>query len=110
MTTMPGLLPLARHYYETRREVLAASGAQTTPWYRLTADELAVAVTEARIILEAVRRANQEHAVLLDGISDRPFSVGTHGAVTAYDETTRACEQSAEPGVTRSGFRRTTRC
>ncbi|MCZ1014421.1 hypothetical protein [Streptomyces noursei] len=74
MTTMPGLLPLARHYYETRREVLAAAGAQTTPWYRLTADELGVAVAEARIILEAVRRANEEHAVLLDGISGHPLA------------------------------------
>ncbi|MBT2396273.1 hypothetical protein [Streptomyces sp. ISL-100] len=72
MTTMPGLLPLARHYYETRREALAAAGAETTPWYRLKADELGVAVAEARIILEAVRRANDEHAVLLGGIADSP--------------------------------------
>lgn len=65
MTTMPGLLPLARHYYETRRELLVAAGTESTPWYRLSADELAVAVAEARIILEAVRRANDEHHVLL---------------------------------------------
>ncbi|MDI3409276.1 hypothetical protein [Streptomyces cavernicola] len=65
MTTMPGLLPLARHYYETRREVLAAAGAQTTPWYRLNPDELGVAVAETQIIIEALRRANKEQAVLL---------------------------------------------
>ncbi|WP_031102385.1 hypothetical protein [Streptomyces sp. NRRL S-146] len=75
MTTMPGLLPLARHYYETRREVLAAAGVQTTPWYRLAADELGVAVAEAQIILEAVRRANEEHAVLLGGISGHPLTL-----------------------------------
>ncbi|WP_030780787.1 hypothetical protein [Streptomyces sp. NRRL S-920] len=62
---MPITLPLARHYYETRREVLAAGGEHVTPWYRLTPDERAVAVTEAVIILEAVRRANAEHAALL---------------------------------------------
>ncbi|MGG2460166.1 hypothetical protein ACO0M4_10150 [Streptomyces sp. RGM 3693] len=74
MTTMPGLLPLARHYYETRREFLTAADARTTLWYRLTADELAVAVAEARIILEAVRRAVQEHAVLLDGVSSHQLA------------------------------------
>ena len=74
MTTMPSLLPLARHYYETRREVLAAAGVQTTPWYQLTADELGVAVAEARIILEAVGRANEEHAVLLGCISGHPLA------------------------------------
>lgn len=74
MTTMPGLLPLARHYYETRREVLAAAGAEPTPWYRLTADELGVAVAEAQIIIEAVSRANEEQSVLLDAISGHPLA------------------------------------
>ncbi|MFJ9618822.1 hypothetical protein [Streptomyces noursei] len=66
MTTTPSLLPLARHYRETRREVLAACGTAATPWYRLTPDERAVAVDEAEIVLEAVHRANAEHTVLLD--------------------------------------------
>lgn len=66
MTIMPGSLPLARHYYETRREVLAACGTQITPWYQLTADERGVAVAEAAIIVEAVRRANEEQTMLLD--------------------------------------------
>lgn len=43
MTTLPITLPLARHYYETRREVLAAGGEHVTPWYRLAPDEYAVA-------------------------------------------------------------------
>ncbi|MEV8388875.1 MULTISPECIES: hypothetical protein [unclassified Streptomyces] len=64
MTTMPGSLPLARHYYETRREVLATFGTQMTPWYRLTAEERDVAVAEAAISVEAVRRANEERASL----------------------------------------------
>lgn len=71
MTTMPSSLSLARHYYEARREVLAAAGTRITPWYRLNADERAVAVAEAAIIQEAIRRANEEHATLLDGITAR---------------------------------------
>ncbi|MFG2864674.1 hypothetical protein [Streptomyces sioyaensis] len=68
---MPGTMPLARHYYETRREVLAAAGTQVTPWYRLTSDERAVAVAEAAIILEAVRRANDERTALLDPVNEQ---------------------------------------
>ncbi|NEW75448.1 MULTISPECIES: hypothetical protein [Streptomyces] len=79
---MPSPLPLARHYYEIRREVLAACGTQITPWYRLTADERAVAVTEAEIVLEAVRRANEEHAALLDVAAHKP-AVDTPGMVQA---------------------------
>ncbi|MFE0058767.1 hypothetical protein [Streptomyces sp. NPDC059003] len=70
---MPGnTLSLARHYYEIRREVLAVAGTQVTPWFQLTRDERDVAVAEAAIILEAVRRANEEHAVLLDAVTSRP--------------------------------------
>ncbi|WP_370418967.1 hypothetical protein AB8O64_10955 [Streptomyces sp. QH1-20] len=72
MTTMPRPIPLARHYHETRREFLATCGTQITPWYRLTSDERSVAVAEATIILEAVRRANEEHAALLPVITDQP--------------------------------------
>ncbi|MGI5337718.1 hypothetical protein ACQEVS_10115 [Streptomyces sp. CA-181903] len=68
---MPDTVPLARHYYETRREVLAAGGAQLTPWYRLAPEERAVAVTEAVIIQEAVRRATEEHAVLVTVLGNR---------------------------------------
>ncbi|MFI6686644.1 hypothetical protein [Streptomyces sp. NPDC050485] len=71
MTTMPNPLSLARHYYEARREVLAAAGAQATPWYRLNADERAVAIAESTIIQEAIRRANEEHTALLDAIAAR---------------------------------------
>ncbi|WJV44540.1 hypothetical protein [Streptomyces flavofungini] len=72
---MPSTLPLARHYYEARREVLAAAGTQATPWYRITPDERAVAVAEAAIILEAVRRANDKPALLLDLVADE-FATG----------------------------------
>ncbi|MGC5042445.1 hypothetical protein ACLQ16_03910 [Streptomyces albidoflavus] len=75
MTTMPGTLPLARHYYETRREVLAAAGTHITPWYRLTPDERSVAVAEAAIILEAVRRVNDERTALLGLVVDRLTSI-----------------------------------
>ncbi|MEU8911748.1 hypothetical protein [Streptomyces nigrescens] len=71
MTIMPSHLSLARHYYEARREVLSAAGTQATPWYRLNADERAVAVAEAAIIQEAIRRASEESAMLLDGITAR---------------------------------------
>lgn len=71
MTIMPSHLSLARHYYEARREVLAAAGTQATPWYRLNADERVVAVAEAAIIQEAIRRASEESAMLLDGITAR---------------------------------------
>ncbi|MEU1310992.1 hypothetical protein ABZ419_19180 [Streptomyces cinnamoneus] len=76
MTTMPDTVPLARHYYETRREVLAAGGAQLTPWYQLAPEERAVAVTEAVIIQEAVRRANEEHAVLMAVLTGRLPAAG----------------------------------
>lgn len=75
MTTMPSTLSLARHYYETRREVLAAGGHETTPWYRLSADERAVAITESTIIVEAVRRANEEHAALRSALGSRLHAV-----------------------------------
>lgn len=71
MKNMPSSMSLARHYYETRREVLAAGGTEVAPWYRLTADERAVAVAEAAIIREAIRRVHEEHAVLLEGIAAR---------------------------------------
>ncbi|MFK0294308.1 hypothetical protein ACIQU6_28080 [Streptomyces sp. NPDC090442] len=61
---MPSPLPLARHYYETRREILASCGATATPWFRLTPDERAVAVAEAEIILEALRRAHREQDIV----------------------------------------------
>ncbi|MFJ9416676.1 hypothetical protein ACIRPT_21140 [Streptomyces sp. NPDC101227] len=67
---MPGTLPLARHYYETRREVLAAAGTHIAPWYRLTPDERSVAVAEAAIILEAIRRTNDERNTLLGLVVD----------------------------------------
>ncbi|MFI1201665.1 hypothetical protein ACH4VR_19800 [Streptomyces sp. NPDC020883] len=69
---MPSSLPLARHYYETRREILAACGTAVTPWYRLTPEERSVAVAEAEIILEAVRRAHREQ----DIVTGRLFDVG----------------------------------
>lgn len=71
VTTMPGTLPFARHYYETRREVLAAVGTHITPWHRFAPDERAVAVAEAAIVLEAVRRANEERTALLGLAVDR---------------------------------------
>ncbi|RLU86214.1 hypothetical protein CTZ27_24870 [Streptomyces griseocarneus] len=79
---MPRLTPLARHYHETRREFLAACGTQITPWYRLTSDERSVSVAEAAIILEAVRRASEEHDALQPTITSHPVAVGTdHGQV-----------------------------
>lgn len=83
MTTMPGLLPLARHYYETRRELLTAASTPATPWYRLSADELGVAVAEARIILEAVRRANDEQHVLMGAIASSSHPTASDGLVEA---------------------------
>ncbi|MEV7512021.1 hypothetical protein AB0O57_29105 [Streptomyces sp. NPDC091201] len=60
-TNMPfALQALARHYYEARRQVLAQAGITTTPWYRLTASERAVAEAEAQIVQEACRRAAEE--------------------------------------------------
>ncbi|MEW1700758.1 hypothetical protein ACIQCR_16910 [Streptomyces sp. NPDC093249] len=63
MTTPPPL-SLARHYYETRREVLTAAGERTTPWFRLTGAERRVAVAEASLIAEALRRAVAEQQLL----------------------------------------------
>ncbi|MFE2157060.1 hypothetical protein ACFW9M_04515 [Streptomyces lydicus] len=81
MKTMPNSLSLARHYYEARREVLTAAGMQITPWYRLTQDERAVTVTEAAIIQEALRRAIEERATLLDGVTARLAQDETPGVV-----------------------------
>ncbi|MFD7334890.1 hypothetical protein ACFV98_02655 [Streptomyces violascens] len=64
MTTMP-------HYYEARRAILAAAGTQATPWYRLNADERAVAIAEAAITQEAIHRANEENTERLDAIAAR---------------------------------------
>ncbi|MFI1012612.1 hypothetical protein [Streptomyces sp. NPDC020965] len=80
MTTMPGLLPLARHYYEARREVLLAGGRQATPWYLLSSDEHAVAIAEAKIVVEAIRRVDEERAVLLGG-ADRALPTAGDAAV-----------------------------
>ncbi|MFD3514861.1 hypothetical protein [Streptomyces sp. NPDC058657] len=62
---MPPVVALARHFYETRREILVEGGTEATPWYRLTEDSRAIAVAEAHIVLEAVRRANDEQKALL---------------------------------------------
>ncbi|MGW7521848.1 hypothetical protein ACWGJ2_40410 [Streptomyces sp. NPDC054796] len=72
MMNMPGVMALARHFYETRREVLAAGGAERTPWCRLSEDERAVAVAEAHIVLEAVRRADEEQVALQILIAAQP--------------------------------------
>ncbi|WP_435060238.1 hypothetical protein [Streptomyces sp. bgisy060] len=64
MTTSLPELALARHYFETRREVLAAAGHRTKPWFRLTADERSVAVAEASLIREALRRAEAEQRMI----------------------------------------------
>ncbi|MFG2141890.1 hypothetical protein [Streptomyces sp. NPDC048650] len=78
---MPSALSLARHYYEARREVLAAGGHEATPWYRLSADERAVAIAEAAIIVEAVRRANEEHQALLCALDNRFPAIDAPGVV-----------------------------
>ncbi|MGW3628016.1 hypothetical protein [Streptomyces sp. NPDC000880] len=61
-TNMPPAL--ARHYYEVRREFLARAGVAVTPWYRLTPAERAVTESEVTIFREAIRRADEEQAVL----------------------------------------------
>uniref|UniRef100_UPI0011808B6E hypothetical protein n=1 Tax=Streptomyces sp. NRRL B-24572 TaxID=1962156 RepID=UPI0011808B6E len=60
MTNTLPPLALARHFYETRREVLGTAGLRTKPWFRLTDDERAAAVAEASLITEALRRAETE--------------------------------------------------
>ncbi|MEU8540852.1 hypothetical protein AB0C52_12845 [Streptomyces sp. NPDC048717] len=58
-TSIPPMA-LARHYYETRRELLLEAGMRVPGWFRLTPDERAVAVAEASLIREAVRRTEKE--------------------------------------------------
>ncbi|MFJ9434880.1 hypothetical protein ACIRQY_35305 [Streptomyces sp. NPDC101490] len=57
MTTSPPF-SLARHYYETRRELRTAAGERTTPWFRLADAERSVAVAET------LRRAAAEQQLL----------------------------------------------
>ncbi|MGW1275542.1 hypothetical protein ACWD4V_01105 [Streptomyces tsukubensis] len=74
MTNLSESLPLARHFYEVRREVLAACGTRITPWYRLSQDERAAAVAEGVMMLEALRRAREEHDFLTAAVTDRVHS------------------------------------
>lgn len=79
---------LARHYYEVRREVLAAAGITVTPWYQLTADDRAVAEAEANIVAVAVQRAIEEQQALTamslrsmlppPGLADQPPVTAGH--------------------------------
>ncbi|AKN68720.1 hypothetical protein QR97_01895 [Streptomyces sp. PBH53] len=62
--TTPSAISLARHLHETRRELLAHCGTPCAAWYRLSEQERAVAVVEARLVLEALRRADDEQATL----------------------------------------------
>ncbi|MYW67187.1 hypothetical protein GTY65_24415 [Streptomyces sp. SID8379] len=75
-TTLPSPVPLARHYYELRRQVLEAGGVTLTPWYQLSENERAVAVTEGVIILEALERATTEQTLMTDAIRRAGVSPG----------------------------------
>ncbi|MEU6462228.1 hypothetical protein [Streptomyces sp. NPDC046976] len=66
MTTQPmpvrTMLPpnLTRHYYETRRLIADNEGTETTPWFRLTAEQRASVERDVEVFRAAIKRAEEE--------------------------------------------------
>lgn len=55
---------LTRHYYEAKRQALAAQGLATAPWHQLTEQRRAELEDQMRVFRHAVRLAEQEQDLI----------------------------------------------
>ena len=68
---------LIGHYYEVRRTLAEGEGKETTPWYRLTAEEKAAVGMDVEILRRAILSAEEEQD-LVDAYPDEVRGARIH--------------------------------